>query len=124
MTGEKRIRESFVKSLSTKREGGNAQIWIIRDGALQQRLVAMELNVRHGFVSCNAMLYVPQLLGSPYPTTGLTSAGLISVKDLMALANNTLARNPVTIASSAIRTYQDAIKTGLDRANNNLNFVF
>ena len=41
----------------------------------------------------------------------------------MAEADASLASNPVTKTAGATRTYQEALKSALDKANNNLNFV-
>lgn len=38
-------------------------------------------------------------------------------------ANVSLGANGYTVAAGATRTYQQALKNALDRANNNLNFV-
>ena len=41
----------------------------------------------------------------------------------MAEANTSLGANGDTTATGATRTYQEALKNALDKANNNLNFV-
>jgi hypothetical protein len=82
---------------------------------LSAQLAAMELNVRHG-VDGNALVYAPG-------ATGANAAGFITVNALMIEANMSLGTNPLTIASGSVRTYQEALKTALDKANNNLNFV-
>jgi len=90
---------------------------------LSAQLAAMELNVAHGKVSGSSNVFV-----------GGTINGFMTVNDLMAEANRVLA-NPivgttfagqngsVTLAASALRTYQEALKSALDAGNNNVNFV-
>ncbi len=69
---------------------------------LSAQLAAMELNVAHGKVNGNAF-YVP---------AGQT------VNQLMAAANTSLGTNPFTVASGAVRTYQEQLKSWLDQLNN------
>jgi hypothetical protein len=83
---------------------------------LSAQLAGMELNVRHGFVSASALIYAPG-------TTSANASGFAAVGDVMTEANTSLGTNPYTVKAGAVRTYQEALKNALDRANNNLNFV-
>jgi hypothetical protein len=83
---------------------------------LSAQLAAMELNVFNGFVSGGSLIYAPG-------TTSANTLGFASVNAVMAEANASLLANPYTVAAGATRTYQEALKNALDRANNNLNFV-
>lgn len=90
---------------------------------LSAQLAAMELNVAHGKVTGTSNVFV-----------GGTINGFMTVNDLMAEANRVLA-NPiagstfagqngsVTVAASALRTYQETLKSALDAGNNNVDFV-
>jgi hypothetical protein len=94
---------------------------------LSAQLAAMRLNVLAGFVQGGALLYAPELapfIGS-YPTMGLDEDSyFITVNSLMTLANNELGMDDgYTPSGDLRRPYQNALKTVLDRANNNLNFV-
>jgi hypothetical protein len=53
----------------------------------------------------------------------MNALGFISIGDLLSAANLELGLHGVTTDGSAYRAYQEALKTALDRANNNLNFV-
>jgi len=88
---------------------------------LSAQLAAMELNVAHGKVSGGALVYAPCLIGTDTP--GANALGFISVTDLMAAANTSLGFNGFTPSGDPNRTYQECLKTTLDSANNNLNFV-
>jgi hypothetical protein len=83
---------------------------------LSAQLAAMELNVNNGKVNSASLIYAP---GS----SSANSLGFATVSALMAETNTSLGANGSTIASGAVRTYQEALKNALDRANNNLNFV-
>jgi hypothetical protein len=83
---------------------------------LSAQLAAMELNVFNGFVNGGALIYAPG-------ATSANSAGFATVDDVMTEANNSLGSNGNTVASGPTRTYQEALKNALDRANNNLNFL-
>jgi hypothetical protein len=104
--------------------GTNVQVknWLLNATAtnmaymLSAQLAAMELNVFNGFVSGSSLIYAPG-------TTSANALGFASVNDVMAEANASLLANPYTVAFNATRTYQEALKNALDRANNNLNFV-
>jgi hypothetical protein len=83
---------------------------------LSAQLATMELNVEGGFVNGGALVYAPG-------ATSANALGFISINNLMAEANASLGTNGYTVAASATRTYQEALKNALDKANNNLNFV-
>jgi len=83
---------------------------------LSAQLAAMELNVFNGKVSGTALIYAPG-------TTSANSLGFATVNDVMAEANNELGLHGSTLSGSLYRTYQEALKNALDKANNNLNFV-
>jgi hypothetical protein len=83
---------------------------------LSAQLAAMELNVLNGKVSGGSLVYAPG-------ATGANSSGFISITNLMAEANTELGLHGLTKSGSPYRAYQEALKTALDRANNNLNFV-
>jgi hypothetical protein len=108
------------------------QSWLLKATAtnmaymLSAQLAAMELNTRHG-QNAAALVYAPNVAGA-------NGAGFISIADLMTEANNLLA-NPIaagtyagqngslTVGGSALRSYQETVKNGLDEANNNINFL-
>ena len=96
--------------------------WILSASAtnmaymLSAQLAAMTQNVNNGNVSASAILYAPG-------TGSANSLGYATVGALIAEGNALLAANGYTVASGADRTAQEAVKTALDRANNNLNFV-
>jgi hypothetical protein len=83
---------------------------------LSAQLAAMELNVLNGLVSSSALVYAPG-------TTSANSSGFASIGALMTEANTELGTHGLTLSSSPFRSYQQALKNALDRANNNLNFV-
>ena len=83
---------------------------------LSAQLAAMELNVLNGKVNGSALIYAPG-------ATSANSLGFATVNDVMAEANTSLGANGTTIVASPARTYQEALKTALDNANNNLTFV-
>jgi hypothetical protein len=77
---------------------------------LSAQLSAMTLNVREGIVSGSSLVEV-------------SAGSYMTIDALMAAANNALALNSYTVWASADRTEQERLKTALDKANNNLNFV-
>ena len=83
---------------------------------LSAQLAAMELNVFNGKVSGSSLIYAPG-------TQSANANGFATVNAVMAEANAELGAHGVAVNSGAIRTYQEALKNALDRANNNLNFV-
>jgi len=83
---------------------------------LSAQLAAMTQNVNNGNVSASSIVYAPG-------TGSANSLGYASVAALIAEGNALLAANSYTVGASADRTAQEAVKTAIDRANNNLNFV-
>ena len=83
---------------------------------LSAQLAAMYLNVASGGVSGSSLIYAPG-------TTSANALGYATVSSILAEANASLIANGYTVASGATRTYQEALKNALDKANNNLNFV-
>jgi len=83
---------------------------------LSAQLAAMELNVFNALVDGNALIYAPG-------ATSANSLGFATVNAVMAEANTSLGANGLTVTAGATRTYQEALKNALDKANNNLNFV-
>lgn len=83
---------------------------------LSAQMAAMALNVHNGKVSGSALIYAPG-------TTSANAAGFASVSDVIAEADASLGAHGNTTAAGPVRTYQEALKNALDRANNNLNFV-
>lgn len=96
--------------------------WILSASAtnmaymLSAQLAAMTQNVNNGNVSAGALVYAPGT-GSASPL------GYATVGALIAEGNALLAANGYTVGAGADRTAQEAVKTAIDRANNNLNFV-
>jgi hypothetical protein len=86
---------------------------------LSAQLAAMVLNVESGNVAGGAVVYAP--------AAGITSTGLaigfITISDLLAAANTELGLHGLVLSGSPFRAYQEALKTALDDANNNKNFV-
>ncbi len=83
---------------------------------LSVQMAAMQLNVFNGLVSSTSLVYAP---GVP----GANSAGFISISDLLAAANAALAADGLTRSGDANRALQEALKTAIDQANNNRNFL-
>ena len=83
---------------------------------LSAQLAAMELNVEAGFVSGNALVYAPG-------TNSANINGFATINDLMAEANAELQIYATAVAGDAHRSYQEALKNALDKANNNTTFV-
>lgn len=83
---------------------------------LSAQLAAMELNVFNGKVSGGSLIYAPG-------ATSANSLGYATVNAVMAEANTSLGTDANTTSAGPARTYQEALKNALDRANNNLNFV-
>lgn len=83
---------------------------------LSAQLAAMTQNVNNGNVSASSIVYAPG-------TGSANSLGYATIANLIAEGNALLAANSYTVASGADRTAQEAVKTAIDRANNNLNFV-
>ncbi len=89
---------------------------------LSVQLAAMQLNVRHAFVNGSALVHTPALLN--YGTvTGLNTLGFISINDLMVAASAEIQAHGLTTSTSPYRSYQEALNSALDDANNNRIFA-
>jgi hypothetical protein len=86
---------------------------------LSAQLTAMELNVRHNFVNPNAKVYGGACIANYFPG----SNGFITISVLLTAAENELCLHGNTPSGNQYRAYQECLKTTLDQANNNLNFV-
>jgi hypothetical protein len=82
---------------------------------LSAQLAAMKLNVSEGFVDGGSLIYGPGCgnLGDDY----------ISINALISAAADALCNDGLTFSGDENRDYQECLKTALDDANNNLNFV-
>jgi hypothetical protein len=89
---------------------------------LSAQLSAMELNVRHNFVTNDALVYAPSL-AAYVPVAGLNSAGFITVNDLMSVVAAEIQAHAMTDSTSPYRAYQDALNVALSDANNNKTFA-
>lgn len=100
----------------------NLRTWLLGANAtnmaymLSAQLAAMKLNVLHGFVNGNALIYAPG-------TQSANAAGFATVNAIMAEANAELCAHGTAYAGDSRRSYQEALKNALDNANNNKNFV-
>ena len=83
---------------------------------LSAQLAAMELNVEAGFVDGDALVYAPG-------TNSANGLGFATIGDLLDEAEAELCANGLTLAGHPSRSYQEALKNALDKANNNQNFV-
>src|SRR6266480_6737476 len=81
---------------------------------LSAQLATMKLNVTHGFVPGSALVYAGTCGGLN---------GFITINDLIAAANAALCADGYTPAGDPNRATQECLKTALDNANNNQNFV-
>ena len=127
--------KDFLGALAQNRTDLN--VWLLGGNAtnmaymLSVQLAAMESNVFYHSpkfnvgVDPNSFVYAPALLNPTFPvTTGLNALGFIKVSDLMAAANTILLPpGNVTVVASTLRSYEEALKTALDSANNNQTFV-
>jgi hypothetical protein len=86
---------------------------------LSAQLTAMELNVRHNFVSPAALVYGGDCIKNYFPG----SNGFITISALITAAESELCLHGNTPAGNQYRAYQECLKTALDNGNNNLNFV-
>jgi hypothetical protein len=91
---------------------------------LSAQLAAMVLNVLHTKVDGSKLVYGGDC-AKAYQQSGQLpgSNGFITVNDLMTTANTELCAHGVTLSGSPFRAFQECMKTTLDNANNNLNFV-
>jgi len=122
---------AFLDSLNLRNANGSNfdpttyaafRTWLLSASAtnmaymLSAQLSAMELNVRNGNVLGTSLIYAPG-------TNSANSLGFATVNAVMAEANTELGLHGLTLSGSPYRSYQEALKNALDRANNNLNFV-
>lgn len=77
---------------------------------LSAQLAAMELNVEAGFVNGGALVYAPG-------TNSANGLGFTTISDLMAEANAELTLHGIALAGDSWRSYQEALKNALDKAN-------
>jgi hypothetical protein len=88
---------------------------------LSAQLTAMYLNVAHGFVNGNALVFAgTNRPGCNVPVNG---NGFITVNALLADAATELCANGVVLSGNPERTCQEFKKNAIDKANNDLNFV-
>ena len=83
---------------------------------LSAQLAAMELNVEAGFVNGSALVYAPG-------TNSANGLGFATISNLMSEANAELTLHGTALAGDSWRSYQEALKNALDKANNNQTFV-
>ena len=88
---------------------------------LSAQLIAMCLNVAHGFVNGGALIFAgSNPSGCNVPVNG---NGFITVNALLADAATELCAHGLVLAGNPERACQEFKKNALDKANNNLNFV-
>jgi len=115
--------QDFTGSLAANKTALNN--WLLSASAtnmaymLSAQLTAMELNVRHGFVNGTKLVYGGDCVKSYFPG----SNGFITINDLMTAAATELCLHGLTPSGNQFRAYQECLKTTLDDANNNKNFV-
>ncbi|PYJ63858.1 MAG: hypothetical protein DMF42_01035 [Verrucomicrobia bacterium] len=91
---------------------------------LSAQLAAMELNVRHPGVTGTRLVYGGDCVKAYQQSQQLPgSNGFITINDLMTAANTELCLHGTTLSGSPFRAFQECMKTTLDQANNNINFV-
>jgi hypothetical protein len=83
---------------------------------LSAQLAAMRLNVFNGLASGSALIYAPG-------ASSANGAGFASVNAVVSEANAELGVHGTAWSGDPWRSYQEALKNALDRANNNLTFV-
>ena len=83
---------------------------------LSAQLAAMELNIEAGFVAPGALIYAPG-------TTSANGLGFATVGAVVAEAEAELCLHTTAFAGDPNRSYQEALKNALDKANNNVTFV-
>jgi hypothetical protein len=83
---------------------------------LSAQLAAMKLNTIHLGATAGMYMYAPG-------TNRANSLGFATLGDVMDEANTILAANGVILSGNPLRARAEAVKTALDRGNNNLNWV-
>jgi len=88
---------------------------------LSAQLATMYLNVAHGFVNGNALIFAgSNPSGCNVPVSG---NGFITINALINDAKTELCAHGLVLSGNPERACQEFKKTALDKANNNLNFV-
>jgi hypothetical protein len=120
--------QDFTGTLAANKTALNT--WLLNASAtnmaymLSAQLAAMELNTRHGFVTGTALVYGGDCVKAYQLSLQLPgSNGFITVNDLMTAATTELCAHGLTPSGSPFRAFQECMKTTLDQANNNINFV-
>jgi hypothetical protein len=120
--------QDFTGTLAQQKTALNT--WLLNANAinmaymLSAQLTAMELNVRHAFVNGTKLVYGGDCVKAYQQSQQLPgSNGFITINDLMTAANNELCLHGLTPSGNQFRAYQECLKTTLDDANNNKNFV-
>ncbi len=103
---------------------------------LSAQLAAMWMNTHHNpnrFAPGGLGVSGASLIRSPGVAAAAAAVGVVivpsnklffTVDEIITLSNAALANpNGLTVQASPMRTYQEALKNALDRANNNLNFL-
>jgi len=91
---------------------------------LSAQLAAMTLNVRHPGVTGTKLVYGGDCVKAYQQSQQLPgSNGFITINALMTAANTELCAHGYTPSGSPFRAFQECLKTTLDQANNNINFV-
>ena len=83
---------------------------------LSAQLAAMELNIEAGFVAPGALIYAPG-------TNSANGLGFATVGAVVAEAEAELCLHATAFGGDPNRSYQEALKNALDKANNNMTFV-
>jgi hypothetical protein len=117
---------NLVKEDGSPFDPGNSyaafRSWLLNANAnnmaymLSAQLAAMKLNVLNAKVDGTSLIYAPG-------TDSANALGFATVNAVMAEANDELGDHNTANAGDAWRSYQEALKNALDKANNNLNFV-
>lgn len=100
----------------------NFRNWLLAANAtnmsymLSAQLAAMELNIEAGFVAPGALIYAPG-------TNSANGLGFATVGAVVAEAEAELCLHATAFAGDPNRSYQEALKNALDKANNNMTFV-
>jgi hypothetical protein len=120
--------QDFTGTLAANKTALNT--WLLNANAtnmaymLSAQLTAMTLNVRHPGVTGTALVYGGDCVKAYQQSTQLPgNNGFITINDLMSAANTELGLHGLTNSGSPYRAFQECMKTTLDQANNNINFV-
>jgi hypothetical protein len=120
--------QDFTGTLAANKTALNT--WLLNANAtnmaymLSAQLTAMTLNVRHPGVTGTALVYGGDCVKAYQQSNQLSgNNGFITINDLMSAANTELGLHGLTNSGSPYRAFQECMKTTLDQANNNINFV-